>query len=124
MKEPHIISPDDQNPNGFRTSASGLIVPEDMAREKEAFTVEEWDLVEKVARLAVKKTMIFRFFCMHPACQTKEGPQLAEILDTPEGRVLRCNHKDRRLAEADAKRESRIAHAAQRRLRRAARHGS
>lgn len=117
-----IKTGDSDNPSGFRTAASGLLVPEGLEREKETFTSEEWDLVEKVARMAVKRGMIFRFFCMHPACKTTAGPELAEIVDTPEGRVLRCKHKDRSLAEADAKRNSRLAHAAERRLRRA-RHG-
>lgn len=116
-------------PEGFRESASGLILPEEVARKQDTWTPEEWAIVERAASFVAKrKGAILRLFCVECLQSGKAG--LLEMVHTPYGRTLRCDHMDRRLyrgdeaaCNKDARDRERLRMADERRARRAARRG-
>lgn len=119
MSEVQLIktTQDPETPAGYKMTG-GLLVPVDTNRGAEAWTPEEWNIMEKAAKLAVQKRLLFRLFCMDDACREGQDVAMLEMVSTPAGRVLRCNHLDRSLAQADRVKHNKIQQALSRRDRR------
>lgn len=88
----------DTVPKGFRrATGSGLIVPEDLSREREVWTHDEGRLLDRATKLANKRELKLLLACKHPDCQ--KAP--IERLRLPNGDwVLRCQHRDRVFVKA------------------------
>lgn len=80
-------------PAGFRQShASGLIVPEEIARERQVMTWQEWRDLEKVTKALAARGIVLQLKCSDPRCQRE--PIVRHR--TPEGGIsFRCAHADR-----------------------------
>ena len=79
-----------QNPDGFHPHASGLLVPEDKAREREVWTRDEWRLMDRIIRLMRARNLAIVLHCH--ACKGQE----IEVVNQPvNGFTWRCDHKDR-----------------------------
>lgn len=78
-------------PEGFHPSASGLVVPEDLARDREVWTRDEWRLVDRVLKLMRSRNLAVVLHCNDQRCKG------AEITVLPAGAGFRwqCDHKTR-----------------------------
>lgn len=77
---------------GFRTHASGLIVPEEHSRQREVFTRDEVRLIERAVKLLASRSVAVFFGCEEDTC--RKSP-IERIRHSDGGLILRCNHKDR-----------------------------
>lgn len=77
----------------FREHASGLLVPDELSREREVWTEAEWRTVDRAVKfLEGKKIRVFLGCAETDAC--KMAPM--ERWRRPDGGVaLRCAHKER-----------------------------
>jgi len=80
--------------SGFHPHASGLLVPEDVAREREVWTRDEWKALEKVTKFLQGKGVELFMGCTHHDC--KKLP-IERIRRADGGLTLRCAHKDREI---------------------------
>ena len=107
--------PEPALPDGFRQTNSGLIVPEDVSREREVWTDQERMIFQKAVDLATRKGLLMVFTCPHARCAQHAQVRL---LATPGGQELVCEHK-RRLLEAPLVENRRLVTAIDRRRTRA-----
>ena len=76
----------------FREHASGLIVPDEISREREVWTHDEYRIFDRAVKLLATKELKLYLRCTHDGCTTQEF----ERVRLPDGGVsLRCGHKDR-----------------------------
>lgn len=78
---------------GFHPHASGLLVPEEHAREREVWTKDEWRLMDRVFKLLESRGLEVFLGCTHPDCKGKSPIERRRQPDG--GYLLRCPHKDR-----------------------------
>lgn len=79
-------------PAGFRENVTGLLVPEELSREREVWTRDEWRTLERAMKLLERRQIHVFMRCNRPACQ--KTPM--ERLRNPDGGItLRCQHRDR-----------------------------
>ncbi len=81
-------------PQGFAERKSGLIVPEDHAREREVWTREESTLIQRALALMARRKLKAVVVCAEPECANQ--PPL-QVNAGPDGVTWRCGHKDREL---------------------------
>lgn len=88
----------DAVPVGFhRSSATGLLLPDDIAREREVWTRDEARLLERATRLLEARGLALYLRCAYPDCvQTP----IERFRHGDGGLVLRCAHKDRILSRS------------------------
>ena len=80
-------------PAGFHEHASGLIVPDFLAREREVWTRADWKILERATKLVASRGLRMFLQCAEtPAC--RETP-LARHREPDGGISLRCAHRDR-----------------------------
>lgn len=79
--------------DGFRPHASGLYVPEEVSREREVWTRDEWKTIERATKLLTGRSVEIFMRCSHTrACAA--APM--ERLRRPDGGIeIRCAHKTR-----------------------------
>lgn len=99
-----LIQPQETSPvpHGFDARPGGLVVPETVVRDTEAWSQGDADFLQKMLRWAAAKRLKLLFYCLAPSCvdRLKDGdatPVTSTVTD--HGRVLRCGHLDRRLFE-------------------------
>ena len=82
----------------FREHASGLIVPDELSREREVWTKDEWKMFDRAMKFLDSKRITVFLACKETrAC--KEAP--IERWRQPDGGIsLRCAHKDRVVVRA------------------------
>lgn len=79
-------------PHGFRQNALGLLVPEEVSRERQVMTWQEWRDLEKVTKQLAARGVILQLKCSDPRCQRTP----IERHRTLEGGIsFRCEHADR-----------------------------
>lgn len=85
-------------PHGFRHAVnSGLIVPEELSREKTTFTWQQWRDLEKVTKMLEGSGLTLQFKCNDPRCQREPIRRVR----TPEGGIsFQCEHMDRTFTKA------------------------
>ena len=76
---------------GFREHASGLIVPEEMARARQVMPWQEWRDLEKVTKALAARGIVLQLKCTDPRCQ-KAPIQRHRTLEG--GISFRCEHQD------------------------------
>lgn len=79
---------------GFRPAASGsgLLVPEELSRERETWTNDDWKRVKRGLAFLAEHGLAVVMRCTQPGC--RQVP--LETLTQPDGTtVIRCEHKDR-----------------------------
>lgn len=80
-------------PAGFRRStASGLILPDEHSRAREVLTYEEWRAIDKATKILSDRGVQVLMRCARPECQDKPIERLRRI---DGGITLRCSHADR-----------------------------
>lgn len=79
-------------PTGFRAHASGLMVPDELSREREVWSKDEWNVLERATKLLASRGMTVFFGCSDPRC--RQAP-IERLRRTDGGITLRCAHKDR-----------------------------
>lgn len=82
---------------GFHEHASGLLVPADIAREREVWTKDEWRLLERCTKMLKSHGVALQMQCENQSCQSQ--PMRGERLDDG-GFRLRCVHADRLMTKA------------------------
>lgn len=83
-------------PRGFaRSTASGLILPEAHARERQVWTKDEAKLLERATRLIESRGIEFFLRCRHSECHNEP---MTRVLAPDGGLILRCAHMDRILS--------------------------
>lgn len=84
-------------PTGYRANALGLIVPEDVSRDRQTWTWQEWRDLEKVTKFLERRGIRMQFQCTDPRCQKAPMTRVR----TPSGDVsFRCEHMDRTVVKA------------------------
>lgn len=80
--------------HGFRQSpSSGLLVPEEVSRERQVWTRDEWKVLDRCGKLLKSRGLQMLMYCeATPEC--KAQPTLQKIKQ-PDGFILRCAHADR-----------------------------
>lgn len=79
-------------PHGFHPHASGLIVPEALARVREVWTPAEFKILQRATKLLASYQVEVYFGCPEPDCKTQP---LERVTNGDGGFTLRCAHKDR-----------------------------
>lgn len=79
-------------PESFHEHASGLLVPDEVARVREAWTRDEWKVLERATKLLKARRIQIFLRCDEPACQ--KAP-MTRVRSADGGITLRCEHKDR-----------------------------
>lgn len=77
---------------GFAKHESGLFVPEELKREREVWTREEWATLERATRLLTQRNLAMFLRC--PEARCAQHP-IERIRNLDGGITLRCNHRDR-----------------------------
>lgn len=78
-------------PSGYRQNALGLIVPEEVSRDRQVMTWQEWRDLEKVTKALEARGIVLQMKCSDPRCQ--RAPITRHR--TPEGGIsFRCEHRD------------------------------
>ena len=77
---------------GFATHPSGLLVPEELKRERESWTYQDWKVLERATRLLSSRGLNLWLGCLDERCQSTP---LERIRNLDGGVTLRCAHKDR-----------------------------
>lgn len=80
--------------HGFREHASGLLVPEDISRQREVWTKDERKLLDRATELLRSRAIALQLRCLHPDCQGPDG-KMQFSRDNAGDAILRCGHKDR-----------------------------
>lgn len=83
--------------SAFAEHASGLLVPDEISREREVWTKDEARLIERATKLLESRDIQVFFGCPHPRCQ--DAP-IRRYLKTDGAMSLRCGHKDRLFTRA------------------------
>lgn len=85
-------------PHGFRQALhSGLIVPEEISRERQLMTWQEWRDLERVTKRLEARGMTLQLKCNDPRCQREPIKRVR----TPEGGIsFQCAHADRVFTKA------------------------
>ena len=78
--------------HGFARHASGLFVPDEVARPREVWTRDEWRVLERATTLLTARNILLYLRCALPACA--EAP-LERRRNPDGGLTLRCAHLDR-----------------------------
>jgi hypothetical protein len=80
-------------PHGFRHATnSGLLVPEELSRERQVMTWQEWRDLERVTKSLAARGVVIHLQCLDPRCQREPITRVR----TPEGGIsFRCAHADR-----------------------------
>lgn len=79
-------------PYGYgQAPGSDLLVPTELAREREVWTREEWKTLERARKLAASRGVVLKLGC--PEC--REPLKSVTRLDGQP--TLRCAHKDREI---------------------------
>lgn len=76
---------------GFARHGSGLFVPEEHKRAREAWTYEQWRAVDTATKFLESRGVRMYLSCPEPGC---EAP-MERIRNLDGGITLRCAHKDR-----------------------------
>lgn len=76
----------------LRRHASGLYVPEEMAREREVWTREDWRVLEKATALLQARGLELFLGCTDHRCKAQP---VARIRRNDGGITLQCAHKAR-----------------------------
>lgn len=79
-------------PPGFRRAEGGLIVPEEVSREREVWCRSEWKVLERATKLLQSRGVRLLLGCINVECRKKP---LERIRSLDGGITLRCEHKDR-----------------------------
>ena len=78
---------------GFAThEGSGLLVPEELKRQREVWTREDWMILERATKLLMSRGLDLLLRCPEPGCI--ETP-IERMRNLDGGITLRCPHKDR-----------------------------
>lgn len=72
----------------FSRHASGLLVPDAVARERQVWTTQERKLIDRVAKLLQARGVAMQMGC-------RQCHQPLEHVRTAAGFVMRCPHMDR-----------------------------
>lgn len=80
-------------PQGFHPSASGsgLVVPEELARERETWTRDEWRLIDRLMKIMRSRNLAVTLHCNDERCKGAE----IEVLQGGAGFSWQCKHKTR-----------------------------
>lgn len=82
----------DPLPSGFRANAVGLLVPEDISREREVWTKADYRILERATKLLQTRGIQIFLRCNNPDCQ--KLPMTRRRM--PDGGLaITCGHKDR-----------------------------
>ena len=78
---------------GFaRHEGSGLFVPEEHKREREAWTYQDWQVLERATKLLKSRGLELYLGCPEPGCM---DTPIERIRSLDGGITLRCKHRDR-----------------------------
>lgn len=77
----------------FREHASGLVVPEELSRERQLWTKSEAALLDRTVKLLGSRGLLIMFRCTHERCKTA-GP-ITRQRGTGGEMILQCAHMDR-----------------------------
>jgi hypothetical protein len=77
---------------GFARHGSGLFVPEELKRERETWTYDDWKVLERATKLLSSRGLMLFLGCPEEGCK---GREIERIRNLDGGITLRCNHKDR-----------------------------
>jgi hypothetical protein len=84
---------------GFRATASGLIVPEELSRTREVWTFDEWRQIERTTKLLESRGMEFFLRCgpctARAARRGQAPPKLERIRRADGALTLRCDCTER-----------------------------
>ena len=80
------------SPGFAKHEGSGLFVPEELKREREVWTYDEWRILERATKLLDSRGMRLYFGCADARCL--ETP-IERMRNLDGGITLRCAHKDR-----------------------------
>lgn len=85
-------------PHGYRRSLqSGLLVPEEISRERQVWTADEGRLLDRAAKLLHRKGINLKMECQREGCQVAP---LSKHQTPGGGFILRCEHADRVFTKA------------------------
>lgn len=79
---------------GFHPHASGLLVPDDLARKRQVWTKDEGRLLDRLAKLLNERGMLLNLACQNPKCAQSRKP-LERFRMANGDYVLRCECTDR-----------------------------
>lgn len=79
-------------PAGYRQNALGLIVPEEVSRERQVLSWQEWRDLEKVTKSLMARGMILQLKCADARCQREP---ITRVRTAEGGISFRCAHADR-----------------------------
>lgn len=78
--------------SAFREHASGLLVPQELSREREVWTLDEFKILERATKLLQTRGVSLFLGCSDAKCKA----QPLERIRRPDGGItLRCAHRDR-----------------------------
>lgn len=77
---------------GYSPHASGLLVPDELARVRQVWTRDEWKTLNRATDLLNRKGIKALLKCEHPGCETSPVEKLRR---GDGGFILRCAHADR-----------------------------
>lgn len=77
---------------GFAQHASGIYVPEEHKRQREVWTREDWQVLERATKLLESRGLELLLRCPDPGCVETRIERRREL---DGGITLRCPHKDR-----------------------------
>lgn len=84
-------------PAGFKANAAGLLVPEEIARERQVMTWQDWRDLERVTKSLKARGITLQLKCDDPRCQRTPIIRFR----TQEGGIgFRCEHADRVYSKA------------------------
>lgn len=84
-------------PPGFARGASGLILPAEVSRERQAWTHQEFRDVERATKLLTSRGIGLFLKCDHPGCP---NPKIERLRNLDGSVILRCGHRDRVFTKA------------------------
>lgn len=79
-------------PHGFRENAAGLLVPQELSRERQILTWQEWRDLEKVTKSLEARGIVLQMRCADPRCQREP---ITRVRTLEGGISFRCAHADR-----------------------------
>lgn len=78
-------------PHGYRETALGLLVPEEVSRQRQVMPWQEWRDLERVTKSLERRGIVLQLKCSDPRCQ--RTPIVRHR--TLEGGIsFRCEHQD------------------------------
>lgn len=79
--------------SGFRRhEGSGLLVPEEVSREREVWTRDDLRLIDRATKLLTSRGIQVMFACTDKRCA---DVKITRVHGLAGDYILRCNHKDR-----------------------------